>query len=164
MITKKAKTTTKTEEEALKKQAAARLSAINEFNRNNMGEAWIDPDKTPTEEDIEAAKKEFEERTVALRDKKDYLIADKENALRVATFIRSFIANGFWTQRYWVGVVNFVDYIDEFIKKCEVEPEDLVMEYGPLQFCFLMFENYAGFGYDAAKKMAEGTANVKALM
>ena len=44
MATKKAKTTTKTEEEALKKQAAARLSAINEFNRNNMGEAWIDPD------------------------------------------------------------------------------------------------------------------------
>lgn len=155
MVTKKTKTTTKTEEDALKKQAAARLSAINEFNRNNMGEAWIDPDKVPTEEDIEAAKKEFEERTVALRDKKDYLIADKENALRVAKFIRNFIANGFWTQRYWVGVVNFVDYIDEFIKKCEVEPEDLVMEYGPLQFCFLMFENYAGFGYDAAKKMAE---------
>ncbi len=29
------------------------------------------------------------------------------------------------------------------------------MEYGPLQFCMLMFENYAGFGLEAAKKMAE---------
>ena len=154
MATKKAKTT-KAEEENLKKQAQARLAAINEFNRNNMGEAWIDPEKVPTEEDINAAKKEYEDRTVALRDKADYLVADKDNALRVAKFIRNFIANGFWTQRYWVGVVNFVDYIDNFIKECEAEPKDLVMEYGPLQFCFLMFENYAGFGYDAAKKMAE---------
>ena len=107
MATKKAKTT-KTEEENLKKQAQARLAAINEFNRNTMGEAWIDPEKVPTEEDINAAKKEYEDRTVALRDKADYLVADKDNALRVAKFIRNFIANGFWTQRYWVGVVNFV--------------------------------------------------------
>lgn len=155
MATKKAKTTTKTEDEALKKQAQARLAAINEFNRNNMGEAWIDPERVPTEEEVEAAKKEFEDRTIALRDKNDYLVADKDNALRVAKFIRKFVANGFWTQRYWVGVVNFVDYIDTFIKECEAESKDLVMEYGPLQFCYLMFENYAGFGYDAAKKMAE---------
>ena len=127
MATKKTKTT-KTEEENLKKQAQARLAAINEFNRNNMGEAWIDPAKTPPDEDIEAAKKEYEDRTVALRDKADYLVADKDNALRVAKFIRNFIANGFWTQRYWVGVVNFVDYIDNFIKECEAEPKDLVME------------------------------------
>ena len=29
------------------------------------------------------------------------------------------------------------------------------MEYAPLQFCMLMLENYAGFGLEAAKKMAE---------
>lgn len=155
MVAKKAKTTTKTEEEVAKKQAEARLAAIQEFNRNNMGEAWIDPEKTPTEEDIDAAKTEFETRTKALQDKADYLVADKENALRVAKFIREFVANGFWTQRYFVGVVNFVDYIDKFIKECEAEPKDLTMEYGPLQFCYLMFENYAGFGLEAAKKMAE---------
>ncbi len=155
MAKKKVATMTKTEEENIKKQAQARLAAINEFNRNNMGEAWIDPEKTPTDEDVEAAKKEFEDRTLALQQKSDYLVADKDNALRVAKFIRNFIANGFWTQRYFVGVINFIDYIDEFIKECEKEAKDLVMEYGPLQFCYLMFENYAGFGYDAAKKMAE---------
>ena len=148
-------TTTKTQEENLKKQAQARLAAINEFNRNNMGEAWIDPDRVPTDKDIEEAKTDFENRTKALQAKADYLVADKDNALRVAKFIREFVANGFWTQRYWVGVVNFIDYIDGFIKECETEPKELVMEYGPLQFCYLMLENYAGFGYDSAKKMAE---------
>ena len=155
MAKKKATTTTKTAEEVAKKEAQARLAAINEFNRNNMGEAWIDPEHTPTEEEIEQAKKEFEERTKALQNKQDYLVADKDNALRVAKFIREFVANGFWTQRYFVGVINFTDYIDTFIKECEAEPKELVMEYGPLQFCYLMLENYAGFGYDAAKKMAE---------
>lgn len=149
------KKTTKTAEKQEKKAKEARLAAIEEYNRANMGEAWIDPDKEPTDEDIAAAKKEFEERTTALQTKDDYLIADKSNALRVAKFIREFIANGFWAQRYYVGVINFVDYIDKFIKECEEEEKDLTMEYGPMQFCFLMFENYAGFGYDAAKKMAE---------
>lgn len=149
------KKTTKTVEKQEKKAKEARLAAIEEYNRSNMGEAWIDPDREPTDEDIAAAKKEFEDRTKALQEKDDYLIADKSNAVRVAKFIREFIANGFWAQRYYVGVINFVDYIDKFIKECEEEEKDLTMEYGPMQFCFLMFENYAGFGYDAAKKMAE---------
>lgn len=150
-----AKKMTKTAEKKEKQQQDARLAAINEFNRSNMGESWIDPDREPTDEEIAQAKKDFEDRTLALQNKNDYLIADKENALRVAKFIRDFIANGFWAQRYFVGVINFVDFIDGFIKECEAEPKDLTMEYGPMQFCYLMFENYAGFGYESAKRMAE---------
>ena len=142
-------------ETAAEKQLAQRLAAIREFNMNNMGQAWIDPEKVPSEEDIAQAKKEFEDRTSALRNKHDYLIADKANALRVAKFIKKFIENGFWTQRYFVGVINFTDLISKFIEECEKEEKDLVMEYGPLQFCMLMFENYAGFGIESAKKMAE---------
>lgn len=149
------KKVTKTALKQEKKMHDARLAAINEFNRSNMGEAWIDPDREPTDEEIAQAKKEYEDRTSALNNKNDYLIADKDNALRVAKFIREFIANGFWAQRYFVGVINFIDFIDKFIEECEKEPKDLMLEYGPMQFCFLMFENYAGFGYDAAKKMAE---------
>lgn len=137
------------------KQAAARLAAIREFNLNNAGEAWIDPDKIPTEEDVNAAKKEFEERTIALRDKNDYLVADEANAVRVAKFLKKFIENGFWTQRYFVGVINFSDYITKFIEEAEKEPKALTMEYGPMQFCYLILENYAGIGIEAAKKMAE---------
>ena len=150
-----AKKKDKAVESGANKQLEQRLSAIREFNMNNMGQAWIDPEKVPSEEDIAAAKKEFEDRTIALRDKHDYLIADSANALRVAKFIKKFIENGFWTQRYFVGVINFSELITKFIDECEKEPKDLVMEYGPLQFCMLMFENYAGFGLESAKKMAE---------
>ena len=143
------------------KAAAQRLAAIQEFNRQNAGEAWIDADRVPTEEEINEAKEAYEKRTIALRDKNDYLVADEANALRVAKFLKKFIENGFWTQRYFVGVINFSDYITKFIAELEGTPEQeavkkpLIMEYGPLQFCYLMLENYAGHGLEDAKKMAE---------
>ena len=143
------------------KAAAQRLAAIQEFNRQNAGEAWIDAERVPTEEEINEAKEAYEKRTIALRDKNDYLVADEANALRVAKFLKKFIENGFWTQRYFVGVINFSDYITKFIAELEGTPEQeavrkpLVMEYGPLQFCYLMLENYAGHGLEDAKKMAE---------
>ena len=150
-----AKKQTKKAADNAAKQAEMRLAAIREYNVNNMGESWIDPERVPTEEEVAAAKKEFEDRTSALQNKNDYLVADAPNALRVAKFLRDFIENGFWAQRYFVGVINFSDYINKFIEECEKEEKDLVMEYAPLQFCMLMLENYAGFGLEAAKKMAE---------
>ena len=143
------------------KAAAQRLAAIQEFNRQNAGEAWIDAERVPTEEEINTAKEDYEKRTIALRDKNDYLVADEANALRVAKFLKKFIENGFWTQRYFVGVINFSDYITKFIAELEGTAEQeavrkpLVMEYVPLQFCYLMLENYAGHGLEDAKKMAE---------
>ena len=143
------------------KAAAQRLAAIQEFNRQNAGEAWIDAERVPTEEEINTAKEDYEKRTIALRDKNDYLVADEANALRVAKFLKKFIESGFWTQRYFVGVINFSEYITKFITELEGTAEQeavrkpLVMEYGPLQFCYLMLENYAGHGLEDAKKMAE---------
>lgn len=150
-----AKKKDKAVETAANKQLEQRLAAIREFNMNNMGQAWIDPERVPTDEEKAQAKKDFEDRVNALKNKHDYLIADSANALRVAKFIKNFVENGFWTQRYFVGVINFTELITKFIDDCEKEPRDLVMEYGPLQFCMLMFENYAGFGLESAKKMAE---------
>ena len=60
---------------------------------------WIDPEKTPTSEDIQQVKDEFEQRTKALQEKKDYVVADKNNALRVAKFMKEFNDNSIWTQR-----------------------------------------------------------------
>ena len=143
------------------KAAAQRLAAIQEFNRQNAGEAWIDAERVPTEEEINEAKEAYEKRTIALRDKNDYLVADEANALRVAKFLKKFIESGFWTQRYFVGVINFSEYITKFITELEGTAEQeaarkpLTMEYGPLQFCYLMLENYAGHGLEDAKKMAE---------
>jgi len=133
-----------------------RRKAIAEFNVQNMGKFWIDPDKVPTDEDIKNVKKEFEERTKALQEKKDYLIADKSNALRVAKFMKDFNDNSVWSQRMFVGVLNFSALMNDFIESFdENNPKDLIMEYAPTQYAFLLFENYGGVGIEAARHMAE---------
>ena len=119
-----------------------RRKAIAEFNVQNMGKYWIDPDKVPTSEDIENVKKEFEERTKALQEKKDYLVADKNNALRVAKFMKDFNDNSLWSQRMFVGVLNFSALMNDFIEGFdEKKPVDLILEYAPVQYAFLLFEN-----------------------
>ena len=133
-----------------------RRKAIAEFNVQNMGKFWIDPDKVPTSDDIENVKKEFEERTKALQEKKDYLIADKSNALRVAKFMKEFNDNSVWSQRMFVGVLNFSALMNDFIESFdENNPKDLIMEYAPTQYAFLLFENYGGVGIESARHMGE---------
>ena len=133
-----------------------RRKAIAEFNVQNMGKYWIDPDKVPTSEDIENVKKEFEERTKTLQEKKDYLVADKNNALRVAKFMKDFNDNSLWSQRMFVGVLNFSALMNDFIEGFdENNPVDLILEYAPVQYAFLLFENYGGIGIDSARHMAE---------
>lgn len=138
------------------KHEEERRKAIAEFNVQNMGKFWIDPDKVPTDEDIENVKKEFEERTKALQEKKDYLVADKSNALRVAKFMKDFNDNSVWSQRMFVGVLNFSALMNDFIESFdENNPKDLIMEYAPMQYAFLLFENYGGVGIESARHMAE---------
>lgn len=139
--------------------AAERAKYIQNYNLNNAGKMRIEPDKTPTEDDIKNAKEEYENRVKALQEKKDYFIADKENALRVANFLKTYNEMNIWVgtpaQPLFVGVLNFHDYITKFIEECEKEPKDLIMEYGPMQFCFVSFQNYCGKGIEGANHMAE---------
>lgn len=139
--------------------AAERAKYIQNYNLNNAGKMRIEPDKTPTEDDIKNAKEEYENRVKALQEKKDYFIADKENALRVANFLKMYNETNIWvgtpTQPLFVGVLNFHDYITKFIEECEKEPKDLIMEYAPMQFCFVSFQNYCGKGIEGANHMAE---------
>ena len=139
--------------------AAERAKYRRDFNLNNAGKMRIEPDKVPTEDDVKNAKEEYEARVKALQEKKDYFIADKENALRVANFLKTYNETNIWVgtpaQPLFVGVLNFHDYITKFIEECEKEPKDLVMEYGPMQFCFVSFQNYCGKGIEGANHMAE---------
>lgn len=139
--------------------AAERAKYIRDFNLNNAGKMRIEPDKVPTEDDVKNAKEEYEARVKALQEKKDYFIADKENALRVAKFLKTYNETNIWvgtpTQPLFVGVLNFHEYITKFIEECEKEPKDLVMEYAPMQFCFIAMSNYCGVGLEGANHMAE---------
>ena len=133
-----------------------RREAINEFNRHNMGKYWIDPDKIPTNEDVESAKKAFEDAVLALQNKKDYVVADKANSLRVSTFLKNFIERTSWTERMFVGVLNFRSLMADFIEGFdENNPVELVLEFPATQFIHIMLEHYGGVGIESANWMAE---------
>ncbi len=135
---------------------AERRKAIAEFNVQNMGKYWIDPDKTPTSDDIEAIKKEFEDRVKSLQEKQDYVIADKDNALRVAKFMKEFNDNSMWSKEMFKGVLNFSalmkDFIDSFDEK---NPVELSLPYAPMQYAFILFDGFSGKGIEEANHMAE---------
>ena len=132
------------------KHEIERRKAIADFNTQNMGKYWIDPDKLPTEDDINLAKNEFEK---ALTDfqKKDYVVADKDNAVRVAEFMKTFINRTVWKGQTFVGVVRFNTQMTEFVKECEEKgAQDLILDYNALMFVFYMFKEYSGVGLDDA--------------
>lgn len=137
-------------------QEEERRKLIAEFNTNNMGKYWIDPERTPTDEDVKNAKSAFENKTKELQEKKDYLIADKPNALRVAKFLREFNKNSFWEGRMFVGVLRFDDQIAQFINEFkEDDPVDLILDFGAVQYIFLVMDKYKGQGIEAARHMGE---------
>lgn len=133
-----------------------RRKAISEFNAHNMGKYWIDPDKIPTDEDVASAKKAFEDAVLAIQNKKDYLIADHANALRVATFLRTFIERAMWTSRMFVGVLNFRALLNDFIENFdESNPVNFELDFPATQFIHIMLDNYGGVGIESANWMAE---------
>lgn len=131
-----------------------RQETIKQFNLNNANSMWIDPNKVPTEEDIAQAKKDFEERTKALNEK-TFIVADKTEAERVVKFLIEFIKNATWQKRTWVGVLNYVAEAEDFLKEYLEEAKDYVLPYAPIQFLYLMLDNYQGTGYDEAVKMSK---------
>lgn len=133
-----------------------RRDVINDFNTNNMGKYWIDANKVPTDEDVEQAKKEFEDFVTNLREKKDYIVADKDNALRVAKFMQKIIDKSVWSGMEFVGVLNFHALMQDFIDGFkEDEPADLALEYGAMEFAYLMFSKRGGVGIESANEAAE---------
>lgn len=135
--------------------AERRAAAIAQFNKENMGAMYIDPIRVPTEEEVLEKKEEFEKRATALKEKADYVIADKDNAVRVAKFLKNYIANAFWSHRFFVGVINFDAQITEIIEDLEKEPKDLAFDYPALQFIHIMMQNPGGQGLESAKAFAE---------
>ena len=138
--------------EAAVKQEEMRRDAINEFNRNYMGQYWIDANKIPTDEDIESAKKDFEDAKETLEKKNDYFIADKANSKRVATFMKDALEHLPWKGQFFVGVVRLNDLLADFINKFDDEnPTDLLFEYGAMECAHLLFKEYGGVGVESAR-------------
>lgn len=135
--------------------AEQRAAAISQFNKENMGIMHIDPVRVPTEEEILEKKTEFETLATNLKEKADYVIADADNSLRVAKFLKTYIANAYWSHRFFVGVINFDAQITDIIEQLEKEPAPLMFDYPALQFIHLMLQNPGGHGLESAKAFAE---------
>lgn len=147
------KTKTKAVDEAAQREQMRRAT-IKEFNANNT-DLYIDADKIPTEDDVNAAKKDFEDAVKEVQSR-EYLIADAENSVRVAKFIKDYLKDCFWVKEYFKGVINLNAHLDDFLASVEAEgPKDLVMSYAPMQFTFQILDNYAGRGLEDAKAFAE---------
>ena len=93
---------------------AQRLDFIKQYNANNSDSFILT--REVTDEDI----KEIEDRMDYIKENRStmtYLIADKDNAMRVATFLRDWNANDFlWVKDMWRGVVKFDEFINEKIE------------------------------------------------
>lgn len=140
----------------LEKHEIERRKAIVDFNTNNMGKYWIDPDKIPTDEDIATAKANYEKAVEALNEKNNFVIADSANSLRVANFLKTFVERTAWSGRYFIGICNFSALMGDFIGGyTESEPNELVLDYGALQFIDIILSNYGGVGIESAKWMAD---------
>jgi hypothetical protein len=132
-------------------EAKARLDLIENYNKKD-GETKILL-KNVEQADVDAAKVEFEERVKALQ-AKTYLIADKDNAERVAKFLQHFNnVDAQWSKNLWIGIIQFDKYITDFLTKFGEVPCDLVFDYGPLSFMYTIMMEPRGTGLESAKYM-----------
>lgn len=129
---------------------AQRLDFIKQYNANNSDSFILT--REVTDEDI----KEIEDRMDYIKENRStmtYLIADKDNAMRVATFLRDWNANDFlWVKDMWRGVVKFDEFINEKIAELD-GTNDLVFDFPALTYIYNAMMQPSGRGLEAAKKM-----------
>jgi len=117
-----------------------------------LAEAINNSDNKPTDEEVEAAKKEYEERAekaVA----QFWPIGKQEESQEFLDYIEHFINNRvFWTQNGWMGVIKMEEVISETQNTLKLEPTtQLAFGYQPLEFLFYSFQNAGGIGLQSAK-------------
>lgn len=132
---------------------AQRISFIKEYNANNTDSQILN--KEVTEDDI----KELENRMDAMKEARSamtYEIADAENGMRVAQFLRDWNANDFvWVKDMWRGVLRFDEFINEQISLMENADTalPLTFDFGALTYVYNAMMQPCGTGLEAAKKM-----------
>lgn len=130
-----------------------RTKFIEQYNANNTDSKILNRDVT--EDDI----KEIETRMDALKEARasmTYEIADTDNALRIATFLRDWNANDFfWVKDMWRGVLKFDEFITSEIEKITTTAQPLVFDFGALTYVYNAMMQPTGRGIDAARFMEE---------
>jgi len=132
-------------------EAELEINSTDELNQvlNNLSK---DPSiNKPSEEEVEQAKKEFEEAAQAWQGKV-YKIGKPEDAQEFCDYIRHFIRNRFmWTKDAWMGAIKLTEELDGAEKVFKGQNEkSLELGYQALEFTYFAFSNLGGVGLQAA--------------
>jgi hypothetical protein len=125
--------------------------------KERFGE-WLEvSDETATDDDITAARKEFEEQ-VAVYTNKEYEMAEADKAVEMVEFIKSWNAKyNHWEKGAWRGVVNLDSVLEKKLEelKSAEEPKAFEVDYQTLMFLYKSMQNPNGYGIESAREMAE---------
>lgn len=108
----------------------------------------------PSEEEIKAAEKEFNEALESFTNN-TYTIGTDANAKKIYAFLQTFIQKYvFWTKNGWMGVVKFNEELNA--KVAEYKAGDLVtFGYQALEFLNYILSNPGGYGLQSAKNIVK---------
>lgn len=117
-----------------------------------LAEAIKNNDNKPSDEEVEEAKKEFEEASKTFGTKL-WEIGKKEDSQENLDYIEHYMQNRvFWTQTGWMGVIKMQEVIDDTQSALRENPDvHLAFGYQALEFMFYSFQNAGGVGFQAAK-------------
>lgn len=136
----------------------ARLDFIEDYNARYSSEGSRIYTKEPTKEDVENVKHAYEE-AVKEYNERLFTIADTENAVRVAEFLKKWNEeDAQWEGNLWMGCVMLDALLKAFLKEYRDTPKPLEVNGGALAYLFLTLKNVKGVGLKSAihmQKVAE---------
>ena len=137
--------------ETKEQPAELEINSVQDLDEK-LAEAIANNDNKPTDEEVEAAKKEYEERAETAV-AKFWSIGEQKDSQAFLDYIEHYINNRvFWTQNGWMGVIKMEEVIAETQNTLKLEPTtQLAFGYQPLEFLFYSFQNAGGIGLQAAK-------------
>lgn len=137
--------------ETKEQPAELEINNVQELDEK-LAEAINNNENKPTDEEVEAAKEEFEKTSSEFATKL-WLIGEKEDSQSNLDYIEHYIQNRvFWTQTGWMGVIKMQEVIEETQNTLKLEPDaHLALGYQALEFMFYSFQNAGGVGFQSAK-------------
>lgn len=132
------------------KPAELEINNVKELDEK-LAEAIKNNPNKPSDEEVEEAKKEFEE---ASRDfsVKSWNIGEEADAAEMLSYLQHFVRNRlFWSKNGWMGVIKMQEELDDAEKFLASNPKShLKLGYQALEFMFYSLQNPGGVGLQAA--------------
>lgn len=132
------------------------ITNLNELNEKLNKIVKDGSTNKPSEEEIEIAKKDFEEASASFNSKK-WDIGESDDAQEFIDYINHFIENRiFWTKNGWMGVIKMKEEMDAIQQELNGDLKPVLkLGYQPMEFLFYSFQNPGGIGFQTAKVFEE---------